>query len=60
MIFKFYLALPKNLPPSHEVPFGHTRYKFEAYYNGQTIYKYFSVNQWVGLEKRNNRIVSMY
>lgn len=57
--FKFHLALPNNLPPSHEVPFGHTRYKLEAYYNSQTVYKYFSVNQWVGLNERNNNIVSI-
>jgi len=56
-IFYFHIVLPNNLPPSHEVPFGHTRYKFVAYYNGQTVFKYYSVNQWVGLEKRNNLIV---
>ncbi|VVC29865.1 Immunoglobulin E-set,Arrestin C-terminal-like domain [Cinara cedri] len=55
--FKFHLVLPNNLPPSHEVPFGHTRYKLETYYNDQTIFKYFSVNQWVGLLKQNNSVV---
>lgn len=56
-ILKFYLVLPDNLPPSHEVPFGHTRYKIEAYHNNQIISKWFSVNQWVELKKRNNAIV---
>lgn len=58
-IFKFHLVLPSNLPPSHEVPFGHTRYKLEASYNGQIVIYNFSVNQWVGLEKRNDTIVSI-
>ncbi|XP_025204665.1 uncharacterized protein LOC112601326 isoform X2 [Melanaphis sacchari] len=56
-IFKFHIDLPSNLPPSHEVPFGHTRYKLEAHYNGLTTLDYFSVNQWVGLNKRNDTIV---
>lgn len=56
-IFYFHVVLPNNLPPSHEVPFGHTRYKIEAYYNTQTVFKYFSVNQWVDLEKRNDTVV---
>jgi len=57
-IFKFHIVLPNNLPPSHEVPFGHTRYKLEAHYNGLTTSDYFSVNQWVGLNKRNDATVS--
>ncbi|XP_026823257.1 uncharacterized protein LOC113561182 [Rhopalosiphum maidis] len=52
--FKFHIVLPNNLPPSHEVPFGHTRYKIEAHYNGLSTLDYFNVNQWVGLDKRNN------
>lgn len=55
-IFKFHIILPNNLPPSHEVPFGHTRYKIEAHYNGLTTFDYFNVNQWVGLDKRNDTI----
>lgn len=58
-IFKFHIILPNNLPPSHEVPFGHTRYKIEAHYNGLTTFDYFNVNQWVGLDKRNDTIVSI-
>ncbi|XP_022178440.1 uncharacterized protein LOC111039294 isoform X2 [Myzus persicae] len=56
-IFKFHIVLPNNLPPSHEVPFGHTRYKLEAQYNGLTTLDYFSVNQWVSLKKRNDATV---
>ncbi|KAL5240075.1 hypothetical protein ACI65C_007485 [Semiaphis heraclei] len=56
-IFKFRIVLPNNLPPSHEVPFGHTRYKIEAQYNGLTTQDYFNVNQWVGLNKRNDASV---
>lgn len=58
-IFKFNIILPNNLPSSHEVPFGHTRYKIEAHYNGLTTFDYFNVNQWVGLDKRNDTIVSI-
>lgn len=54
----FYLVLPNNLPPSHEVPFGCTRYTLKAYYNDQKVSTFFSVNQWVGLEKRNDVVVS--
>lgn len=57
--FEFRLVLPSNLPPSHEVPFGHTRYKLEAHYNGHTVVHHFCVGQWVGLKKRNNNIVSL-
>ncbi|XP_003245584.1 uncharacterized protein LOC100569306 [Acyrthosiphon pisum] len=56
-IFKFHIVLPNNLPPSHEVPFGHTRYKLEVQYNGLTTQDYFSVNQWVGLNTRNDASV---
>jgi len=55
--FEFHLVLPSDLPPSHEVPFGHTRYKLEAHYNGQTVVRHFCVVQWVGLKKRDNKIV---
>lgn len=58
-IFIFHFVLPNNLPPSHEVPFGHTRYKITAWFDGNTCKKYFSVNQWVGLEKRNDAVVSL-
>lgn len=54
----FCLVLPNNLPPSHEVPFGYTRYTLKAYYNNQKVSTFFSVNQWVGLEKRNDIVVS--
>lgn len=54
----FHLVLPKNLPPSHEVPFGYTRYKLEAFYDDDHVSIFFSVNQWVGLEKRNDAVVS--
>lgn len=57
--FKFHIVLPNNLPPSHEVPFGHTRYKIEAHYNGLSTLDYFNVNQWVGLDKRNDITVSL-
>lgn len=57
-IFFFCLVLPNNLPPSHEVPFGCTRYTLKAYYNNQKVSSFFSVNHWVGLEKRNDVVVS--
>lgn len=58
-VFEFHLVLPNNLPPSHEVPFGHTRYKLEANYNSQTVIHNFSINQWIGLEKHNDTVVNI-
>lgn len=57
-IFTFHLTLPNNLPPSHEVPFGHTRYKLEACFNDQKVSTFFSVNNWVNLKQNNDIVVS--
>ncbi|XP_025411496.1 uncharacterized protein LOC112684286 isoform X2 [Sipha flava] len=48
-----------NLSPINDdtVPFGHTRYKITAKFDSNKCKKYFSVNQWVGLEKRNDVLV---
>ncbi|XP_050540673.1 arrestin domain-containing protein 17-like [Daktulosphaira vitifoliae] len=55
-MYTFYLTLPDNLPTSFEVPFGHTRYKISAYYNGITVFKFFSVGQKIELKKCNKII----